>query len=130
DLTFAAGWTKSPTSTQRRSDGRIIAGYGDDVVRIHTEGSSLFYNIKLDEIDKRNKPDGDDVIIMTGNYNPGSVVDLDSPLGVEGDRYRPGNDRAFFANGGINTGSDTPSMFATEPEADDVVDDRIDELLA
>ncbi|MEM8874177.1 MAG: hypothetical protein AAGD32_07940 [Planctomycetota bacterium] len=129
DLTFAAGWTKSPTSDQRRSDGRIIAGYGDDMVRVHTEGSPIFYNIKLDELDKRNKRDGDDVIVLTGNYNPGSVIDFDSPFGTGGSNYRPGTDQAFFENGGINSGGDTPSLFATAEDADAFVNARIDELI-
>jgi hypothetical protein len=129
DLNFAPGWTKSETSTQRRSDGRIQGGRGDDVLRISADAGAgaIFFNIKADLVEKRG-PDGDDTVIMLGNYAGGSVVDLDSPLGVGKPNYRTGNDQLFASKGGINTGGDVDFVFISETDADSFYLTRLTDL--
>jgi hypothetical protein len=116
DLSFDGNWTKSPTSTARRIDGRVLGDGGNDVIAVTAQASTqgkLFFGIQGDG-DVKTLQDGADVILLFGAYKSASTVDFDGE-GAEPEGYVDPNNTLYAEFGCVATGA--YSTIATKAEA-------------
>jgi Ca2+-binding RTX toxin-like protein len=94
DVAFVSDWN-SPNG-QRRSDGKITGGYGNDNITVTMNHRDFFINLKGDEPTSNTPNDGNDIATLKGTY-ANSVVDLGG--GKDTFNGGAGNDNIAAGNG-------------------------------
>lgn len=132
DLGFAANWTSGPGSWLRVMPGRVLGGLGDDMVRITVDDSDRNLSVvALGDNVVRSGADGNDTMILTGDYAWGSILLPDSFVGSGDAGYTPGQD-SLFADGRLAfvIFDSTFEVIDTADEADALAQQAVDDLLA
>lgn len=99
DLYFPDAWRS--LFGQRNHFG-ISGGKDDDVIRVEGEAtdSPIRFVIQGDLLFRDGTPDGNDAVLVYGDYRNSSVAFLDSPFGSRSGNYAEGDDNSIYIGGG------------------------------